>query len=119
MTHPLNEGSFEFVVAVASLHHLPLEPALIRFRSLLKSGGVLAIVGLYRSHTLEDYAWAAAGVPTSFILRCVRGQADVAAPVQNPKETFTEIRRASEDLLPGSVLRRRLLFRYSLTWRKP
>lgn len=119
MTHPFLNDSFDFIAAVAALHHLPLRPALIRFQSLLRAGGVLVVVGLYRAHTLEDYAWAGAAFPTSWMLRCIRRYADVAAPVQEPAETFHEIRSTCDLLLPGSLFRRHLLFRYSLTWRKP
>jgi len=119
MTHPFPAGCFDFIAAVATLHHLPLRAALIRFQSLLKRDGILVIVGLYRAHTLEDYAWAAAASPMSWVLRRVRGYADVAAPVQAPQETFCEIQSACADLLPGSDFRRRLLHRYSLSWRKP
>jgi hypothetical protein len=119
MTHPFVVDSFDLITAVATLHHLPLRPALTRFRSLLRSGGVLAIIGLYRAQTLSDYALAASAFPLSWILRWLRGHTDVEAPVQNPRETLWEIRSACDSLLPGAVLRRHLLFRYSLFWRKP
>jgi trans-aconitate methyltransferase len=119
MTHPFPNDSFDLIAAVAVLHHLPLGLALTRFQNLLRTGGVLAVVGLYRAHTLEDYAWAAAAFPASWMLRCVRRQVDVAAPVQEPKETLHEIRSACDRLLPGADFRRHLLFRYSITWRKP
>ncbi len=119
MTHSLPQGGFDFIAAVASLHHLPLRPALARFQSLLNPAGVLVVVGLYRCQSLSDYAWAAAALPTSWALRLTRGHTDVAAPVQEPKESLSEIQEACESLLPGSVFRRRLLFRYSVTWRKP
>jgi 2-polyprenyl-3-methyl-5-hydroxy-6-metoxy-1,4-benzoquinol methylase len=119
MTHPFPNGSFDFIAAVAVLHHLPLGLALTRFQNLLRPGGVLAVVRLYRAHTLEDYAWSAAAFPASWMLRCVRRRVEVAAPVQEPKETLHEIRSVCDRLLPGAVFRRRLLFRYSITWRKP
>jgi len=119
MTHPFSGGSFDLVTAVATLHHLPLKPALARFRSLLRSGGVLAVVGLYRLHTPGDYAWAAAALPASRIMGCLRQRAEVGAPVQHPGETLGEIRAACQTLLPGAVFRRHLFFRYSLIWRKP
>jgi 2-polyprenyl-3-methyl-5-hydroxy-6-metoxy-1,4-benzoquinol methylase len=59
MTHPLSVEGYDLITAVATLHHLPLIPALGRFRDLLKPGGTLAIIGLYRARTIEDYAWAA------------------------------------------------------------
>jgi len=119
MTHPFPAASFDFITCVAALHHLPLKPALVRFRDLLKPGGVLAIVGLYRNHTLEDYAWGAAAMPISRILRFLHGDAAVNAPVQDPRETLHEIRDAAQKLLPGALCKRHLFFRYSLYWRSP
>ena len=118
MTYPFSKGSFDFIAVAAALHHLPLRPALTRFQDLLRTGGILAIVGLYRARTLQDYVWSAAALPTSLMLRCVRSYADVGAPVKEPEETLREIRSACDSLLPGSVLRRRLLFRYFIEWRK-
>src|SRR5580658_1726509 len=66
MVHPFSDESFDLISSVATLHHLPLRPALQRFRDLLRRGGVLAIVGLYRMHSFPDYALAAAAVPTSW-----------------------------------------------------
>ena len=119
MTHPFSRGAFDLITAVATLHHLPLRPALSRFRDLLRSGGVLAVVGLYRAHALEDYALAAAALPMSWMFRCLHRHADVGAPLQDPRETLREIRSACDALLPGAVFKRHLLFRYSLVWRKP
>jgi 2-polyprenyl-3-methyl-5-hydroxy-6-metoxy-1,4-benzoquinol methylase len=110
---------FDFISAIATLHHLPLRPALARFRDLLAPGGVLAIVGLYRLYTPADYVVAGLATPASWALQLLRGQMEVDAPLQNPKETLSEIRSTCAQLLPGAELRRRLLFRYSLIWRKP
>jgi len=118
MTHPFPEESFDLIASVATLHHLPLRSALARFRSLLRPGGVLAIVGLYRAHTLGDYALAAAAVPANWLLRSLRGYVEVEAPTEDPKETMREIRTACNSLLPGASLRRHPLWRYSLTWYK-
>lgn len=119
MTYPFGDESFDMITAVATLHHLPLRLALARFRNLLKSGGVLAVVGLYRLHTIQDYACAAAGKPTSWLLHRFRQPTEVEAPLQEPRETLREIRAACDAVLPGGLFRRHLLFRYSLVWRKP
>lgn len=119
MTYPFSDNSFELIASVATLHHLQLRPALARFRKLLMPGGVLTVIGLYRGESLSDRAFAAAAFPTSWMFRLFRGYADVGAPVQDPRETLREIRNACDIFLPGASLRRRLLFRYSLTWRKP
>jgi SAM-dependent methyltransferase len=118
MTYPFSDKSFELITAVATLHHFPLRPALQRFRQLLIPGGVLAIIGLYRGETFSDRVLAAAAFPVSWMFRSFRGYADVGAPVQDPTETLREIRSACDRFLPGASLRRHLLFRYSLIWRK-
>jgi SAM-dependent methyltransferase len=118
MQPPFRAGSFDFIAAVAVLHHLPLRPALRMFRDLLAPGGVLAIIGLYREHTLTDYAWAAAAVPVNRIIRALRPVQEVDAPILAPTQTIEEIRKACQEILPGATIRRRLFFRYSLVWRK-
>jgi SAM-dependent methyltransferase len=119
MTSPFCDQSFDLISAVATLHHLPLEAALARFRDLLRPGGVLVVIGLYRMHNLQDHAFAVAGFSASRILRLFRSSVGVNAPLQEPKETLGEIRSACKAILPGSEVRRRLLFRYSVVWRKP
>ena len=118
MTQAFDTQSFDMVVMVATLHHLPLGPALERFRGLLRPGGVLAVVGLYRRATLVDNLCAAAGLAASRIVRISRGYADVGAPMADPGETLGDIRRVAMDALPGAIIRRRLFFRYTLHWRK-
>lgn len=119
MTHPFPLASFDFIAAVATLHHLPLQPALARFRDLLAPGGVLAILGLYRPATLTDYAVAAAALPFSRLMRLRHDTASIDARLHPPTETLHDIRAAATHLLPGATLRRRLFHRYTLLWRKP
>jgi SAM-dependent methyltransferase len=118
MTHHFEAESFDLIAAVATLHHLPLGPSLERFRTLLRPGGILAVVGLYRFESAFDYAAGRAAVPVSWTLRRWRGEAAVGAPLQEPIETLGEIRAAARDILPGAAVRRRFFFRYSLIWQK-
>lgn len=118
MTHPLPAGAFDFVSAVAVLHHLPLRPALERLRTLVAPGGVLVVIGLYRLDTVADYAIGCMAAPVSWILRKWRGEPTVGAPILDPQEILGEIRAAAREILPGAVVRRRFFFRYSLIWRK-
>ena len=55
MTHDLGQ-TFDAVLSIAVVHHLPLEPGLVRMRELTAPGGVLGVVGLARSTSLRDYA---------------------------------------------------------------
>jgi SAM-dependent methyltransferase len=119
LEQPFPENSFDFVSAVASLHHLPIRRALERFGRLLRPGGTLAVVGLYRDDTPVDHAVGCIAFPISWTIRRLTGEAEVGAPVREPMETLREIRWECDSALPGGVFRRRLFFRYSFVWRKP
>src|SRR5258708_9287202 len=82
LTQAFQPGSFDFVVAVATLHHLPIRAALERFRDLLRPGGVLVIVGLYRIATPVDYILSAIALPISRAIPFSRGEEEVGAPLQ-------------------------------------
>src|SRR5262249_47473219 len=119
LTYPLQPNSFDFLVAVATLHHLPLRNALQRFSGLLRPGGVLAIVGLYRIATPTDFACSATAFPISWMIRLLRGEEQVGAPIRDPAETLRSIRVQAASVLPGAVLRRQFFFRYTILWKKP
>jgi ubiquinone/menaquinone biosynthesis C-methylase UbiE len=119
MTYPFRDRSFDFIAVIATLHHLPLAPALARFLSLLKPGGSLGVIGLYRGQTVTDTAFAALAFHTSWLIRGFRDHAPVEAPLQEPRESLREIKTAFDATLPGTRVRRHLLFRYSAVWHKP
>ena len=115
---PFRPASFDFISAVAALHHLPMQRALMRFRDLLKPGGTVAVIGHYRSQTLIDHACNAAGWPIDRLLRVARGCYRPTTRRQPPQETLAAIRGACRDVLPGAVVKRLILHRYFLIWRK-
>ena len=119
LTYPFPAAHFDFIAAMAALHHLPLQQGLERLRDLLRPNGVLAIIGLYRPSTAMDRVAAAAAWPVSCVLRHVHEPVRMQASVREPNETLQEVRNAAEALLPGVVIERRFFFRYSLLWRKP
>lgn len=119
LTSPFSAASFDFIAAVATLHHLPLRRALWRFYNLLKPGGVVAVVGLYRARTPVDFAVDAAAFPANWILRGICGYFEPPTRKQDAQESLGQIRSTCDALLPGSHVRRLLLFRYLLTWQKP
>jgi hypothetical protein len=69
---------------------------------------MLAGIGLYRAYTMEGYALAASRF-------CAR--MSVAAPVQDPRKTFHEIRTICNAMLPTLPCNGACC--YSLIWRKP
>ena len=119
MTYPFQPESFRFLCSVATLHHLPLEPALMRFSELLAPGGTLVVVGLYRAEGFTDVACIAAGFIASQVRRRFHRSHKMNAPMTEPQQTLKNIAEAAERLLPTSHVRRRLYFRYSLVWHKP
>jgi len=119
LSTPLPAEGYGFIVAVATVHHMPFDAAIIRMATLLRSRGVLAIVGLARNRSPIDYAVSAITVPVARIARARRGWWDSPAQRIDPDMAYSEIGKAAVRLLPGVEVRRRLYFRYTLVWRKP
>jgi len=119
LSAPLNGQSFDFIVAVTVIHHMPFAAALIRMANLLSGGGVLAVVGMARDQSPADYAVSVLSVPVARIARWRRGWWQSPAPRIDPVMNYSEIKVAATGMLPGVEVRRRLYFRYTLLWRKP
>ncbi len=115
MTHDLGQ-TFDAVLSIAVVHHLPLEPGLVRMRELTAPGGVLGVVGLARSTSLRDYARDGVGAVETRLRRLRRPHTMVTAPVCDPEETYDDVRTVAAAVLPGARFRRHNLFRYSLIW---
>jgi ubiquinone/menaquinone biosynthesis C-methylase UbiE len=119
-TFPFEPASFDFVVCVAALHHMDATAALRRMRELLRSGGVLAVLGLPRSRYPVDLPRDVAAMIVSRAPRLGKRSWESPAPtVWPPALAFREVRDLAEPLLPGASIRRHLLGRYSLVWTKP
>jgi SAM-dependent methyltransferase len=125
------EPGADLITMVAVLHHLDLEATLARLPELLAPGGRLLVVGLARVDSLADYSVdliSAVANPLVGLIRHPRPArpADPAAaarrpamPMRDPVTTLAEIMTVAQARLPGSVVRRRLFFRYTLRWDKP
>jgi SAM-dependent methyltransferase len=113
------EGTYDFVSAVAVVHHLEFTKAVTAMRDLLNPGGRLMIVGLADNRSAWDWLVSLAVFPVVQIVdwrRRVRGPAGM--PIKNPGMAWAEVRRTAEQLLPGCRYRRHLYWRYSITWEK-
>jgi ubiquinone/menaquinone biosynthesis C-methylase UbiE len=115
---PLEEGGFDFVSALAVVHHMDFDTAIEKARRVLRPGGVLAILGVARDRSAKDVGVSAVAVPVNRFLRLQRGWYETGAPVLDPTMSYREVQAAGRSLLPGARYRRLLLFRYLLSWRK-
>ncbi len=119
LTYPFEPASFDFVAAVATLHHVDARAGLARIRDLLRPGGVMCVVGLARSQ-LRDLPPAVAGAVAHRCLVRSRNYWQHPSPmVWPPPETYAGMRSIAAKFLPGARFRRHVLWRYSLTWIKP
>ena len=122
---------FDCVASIATLHHLPLGPMLAKMREALKPGGTLLLLDLYRARTAADRVVNALAFPASRAIRLARTGSLVGRQAPELREaweehgktdvypTLAEVRRACETELGGAAVRRRLLWRYTVVWRKP
>lgn len=110
------------VIAIAVVHHLPLAGALAHMRSLLAPGGKIVVVGCYRLTTRTDHLVGLAAVPANMIIgylkaaHATEARVAMSARTAPARTTLAEIRNAAARVLPGARIRRRLFWRYSLTF---
>jgi ubiquinone/menaquinone biosynthesis C-methylase UbiE len=119
----LPSASYDAVTSIAALHHMELVPALREMRRVLRPGGRLAVLGLYRMRTPVDYAFACLAVApnlvrTRILERGGEGAMAMTAPAKPATATLGEIRRAAAAELPGARVYRHVYWRYSLLWEK-
>jgi SAM-dependent methyltransferase len=119
LTYPVDAEAYDFVSALASLHHMPFEPAIKKMTRALRSGGVLAVLGVWPVTTTSDQMVSGAAVLVNLGYRMVRGPASMHGLTAKPTMSLVEMRARMPDLLAGARVRRHLLWRYSVVWRKP
>jgi SAM-dependent methyltransferase len=120
---------FDAIVTIATLHHLPPEGILPRMKAALRAGGTLVVLDIRRSSSLAEWLLAAIALPWSLLLHLVH--TGRLRPERRVRQAWSEhgrndrylsledVRRICLPILPGAIVRRHLLWRYSLVWRKP
>jgi SAM-dependent methyltransferase len=119
LAHDFHDERFDFVMSMASIHHMPLKPALERMRDLLKPAGRIAVLGLYRKATPTDRALDLPAAAVNTYLSVRRQTSPTPAPKVAPETSLAEVRDQADAVLPGVHVRRLLLWRYLLTWSAP
>jgi hypothetical protein len=97
-------------------------------KSTLKAGGTLLILDLFQAESLADVSTGLLAVPVNIGLRLLkRGRLREPAAVRaawaehgrtDTYLTLTQVRRASATILPLAQVKRHLLWRYSIVWKK-
>ena len=128
MTWNFPQSHFDFVCSIATLHHVQQLPLLVKMRDALRPGGVLVILDLVQSDTLRERMLDAIGLGVSASLRLIHnGRLQPPPEVRKAWEqhgkhdsyaTVRQMRALAEEILPGATMRRCLLWRYMLVYRK-
>jgi ubiquinone/menaquinone biosynthesis C-methylase UbiE len=122
-------GAFDCIASIATLHHLPLATMLLKMREGLKPGGTLLVLDLWRVDGAGDIVSSLVAAPLNFILRAVHNRRlfmprDVREAWDEHGRndvymTVGEVRSICATILPGATVKKHLLWRYSIVWRKP
>jgi ubiquinone/menaquinone biosynthesis C-methylase UbiE len=126
---PLPAGSYDSLITIATLHHLPTGEALTKMKSLLRPGGVLVLHDLLTDRTLVDQALNLVKVPINRALRFwqtgrlwPRREVRRAWAEHGRHETYLkakDVRAMRDEHLPGGRIHNHFLWRYTLIWHKP
>jgi len=129
MRYPLPAERYDCVVSIATLHHLPPEQLLPKMKATLKPNGLLVIHDLLTADGIIEQAGSAFAYPVSVARRLWK-----TGHLRAPREvrdawskhgsgevypTLNEVREMCRQYLTGARIRRHLLWRYSVIWRKP
>jgi len=119
---------FDCIASIATLHHLPLEEMLLKLQHALKPGGVLCILDLFQAEGPLDLLTNAVALPVAVALRLFKtGRLRPPREVRKAWEehgrkdrylTLSRVRQICAGILPGAVVQKHLLWRYSIVWRK-
>ena len=127
LTRELPAESFDCVASIATLHHLPVKEVLPKIKRALRPGGVLLVLDLFQAEGLSEAFLGALAVPVSVGLRLFRRgrllpprEVRRAWDEHGRKDTYltlAQVREVCAEMLPGAVVTRHLLWRYSVVWK--
>jgi SAM-dependent methyltransferase len=128
MSYDLPPEGFDCIVSIATLHHLPLREGLLKMKAALNPGGVLLILDLFEPSGLVDALLNPVAMSLSISLRLMhhgrlrpsRAARDAWAAHERHDvyPTMKEVRALCADILPGAKIKKHLLWRYSIIWKK-
>jgi 2-polyprenyl-3-methyl-5-hydroxy-6-metoxy-1,4-benzoquinol methylase len=120
--------SYDCIVSLATLHHLPQEQAVLKMVDALKPGGVLIIHDLVADDRIIDKMTSALAYPVSALRRLwktgrLRAPREVRQAWKAHGEgevylTMNEVKEMCRRYLPEAKVRGHLLWRYTVIWHK-
>ncbi|WP_150460125.1 class I SAM-dependent methyltransferase [Nesterenkonia ebinurensis] len=115
------DRTFDLVTSVSTLHHLPdLEDSLHRLVELTSPDGYIAVIGMAQATSLREKTVHLLGAVQHQWLSRRRGYWEHTAPTSYPPaHTYSEVKTATQKVLPGAEWKQLPLWRYSLIWHKP
>ncbi len=123
------DSQFDCVCCIATLHHLEQRELLVKMRNALKPRGVLLVLDLVESDSVVGRMLDLLALCVSSGLRLIHnGRLKAPAEVRKAWEqhgqhdsysTIGQMRTLSDEILTGAIVRRHLLWRYTLIYRKP
>jgi len=129
MTCDFGDNRFDCIASLATLHHLPFVDFLGRAKMLLKPGGMLLVMDLLQPEGWKDRLLDFVALPVSASLRILNTrrllpEREVRAAWEEHEKhdsylTIDEVRKVCDGLLPGALVRKHLLWRYTLVWQNP
>jgi ubiquinone/menaquinone biosynthesis C-methylase UbiE len=129
MTWSFPRAHFDFICSIATFHHTEQRPLLVKMKEALRPSGVLVVLDLVESSGFVERMIDVAGFGMSGALRLVHnGRLNPPAEVRKAWEqhgkhdsyaTVSEMRDLGNKILPGSIVKRLLFWRYLLIYRNP
>lgn len=118
---------FDCIVSIATFHHLPMEQMLIKMKAALAPNGTLIVLDLFQA-SLSDMFTIILAIPVNFALKYLKTgrvrqpQAVREAWAEHGQHdtymSLSQLRQICKTILPGAQLKKHLLWRYSLIWKK-
>lgn len=128
MTWDFPQSQFDLICSIATLHHLEQRDLFVRIRDALKPRGVFVVLDLVESNSLVERTLDVIGLGMSGSLRLIHnGRLRPPAEVRKAWDqhgkhdsysTIDQMRALAEEFFPGTIVRRHLLWRYSLVYQK-
>jgi ubiquinone/menaquinone biosynthesis C-methylase UbiE len=121
--------SYDCIVMLATLHHLPADEALRKMKIMLRPGGVLIIQDLLDSDGIFDLALSLVRLPVNMAVRFwqkgrlgARREVRRAWAEHGKHESYLkakDVQAMRDEHLPGGHVQTHFLWRYTIVWHKP